>query len=133
MYLFLDTTDPKDTHIGLLDKAGDFLLEKKWVSNKNQSEELLSEIDSLFTEAGLSKKEIKKIIMVKGPGSYTGLRVGLSAGNALALAWGIPVIGLMKSDLAGDFSELIEDDNARPIQAYYQNPPHITQSKKHRH
>jgi tRNA threonylcarbamoyladenosine biosynthesis protein TsaB len=44
--------------------------------------------------------DIEGVVCFKGPGSFTGLRIGLTVGNALAYAQNIPVVA-SKSKLAG--------------------------------
>lgn len=93
MILFLDTSS-ENTTVKILDYKGEVLDQKIWLSKKNQSEELLFEIDRLIAKNKLSKSDIAKIIVVVGPGSYTGLRVGLSTANALAFGLNIPIFGV---------------------------------------
>ncbi len=64
-----------------------------------QSEELLPEIDKLLAKNKVKLKDLKGIIVVCGPGSYTGLRVGISAANALAYGLGIPIVGIRKKGM----------------------------------
>jgi tRNA threonylcarbamoyladenosine biosynthesis protein TsaB len=46
-----------------------------------------------LSEADLKKSDLNEIKVATGPGSYTGLRVGVAVANALAFALGIPVNG----------------------------------------
>mgnify|MGYP003328313734 CR=1 FL=1 len=49
-------------------------------------------IRDLMTEAGLSLSELSAVAVVEGPGSYTGLRVGMSAAKGLCYTLGLPMI-----------------------------------------
>jgi len=51
-------------------------------------------IDELLTEAGISAQDLDAIAVSKGPGSYTGLRIGVSAAKGIAYAASIPLIGV---------------------------------------
>lgn len=51
-------------------------------------------IDQLFKELKLSGKDLSAVCVSKGPGSYTGLRIGVSAAKGLSFALGIPLIGI---------------------------------------
>ena len=51
-------------------------------------------IDAVMKEAGLSLKALDAVAIGIGPGSYTGLRIGLSAAKGLCYALGIPIIGI---------------------------------------
>jgi tRNA threonylcarbamoyladenosine biosynthesis protein TsaB len=55
---------------------------------------ILEDVDGLLTEAGVERDAIQGIAVGTGPGSYTGLRMGLVTARALALALGIPVAGV---------------------------------------
>ena len=87
MKLFIDTSDNQKTIIGL-DK-------KRWESTtkKHKSQELLSLIDQTIRKNNTSMNQIKEIEVNLGPGSFTGLRVGISVANALAWTLKVPVNG----------------------------------------
>lgn len=59
-----------------------------------QSEKLLPAIDFVLKEIGLKPSELDYTAVTLGPGTFTGLRLGLSALKALNLAYGIPVYGI---------------------------------------
>ncbi len=56
------------------------------------SERLLPQVDRLLADLGLSRAAIARIGVAIGPGSFTGLRVGLATGKGLALALGVPLV-----------------------------------------
>lgn len=58
------------------------------------SEILAPFVDEILKEAGLEVSELSAIVINKGPGSYTGLRVGFSLVKALAYSCGVPLIGV---------------------------------------
>lgn len=89
MILFIDTSKP-ETKIALYNNQ-QLLVEKVWISVKNQSEELLYEIDKIIKNVRKSKTDLERIVVAKGPGSYTGLRVGLSTANALAMCLDVEI------------------------------------------
>jgi len=65
--------------------------------NNNQyshAERLHIYIEDVLTEASLDKTELDAIAVSKGPGSYTGLRIGVSAAKGLCYALGIPLISV---------------------------------------
>ncbi len=51
-------------------------------------------IEELLKTSGVSRKEIKAIAISKGPGSYTGLRIGVSTAKGLAYGLGVPLISV---------------------------------------
>jgi len=68
------------------------------------SERLMPAIDRLLQEASLSVNEIQGIALALGPGSFTGLRIGVSTAKGLAYALRVPVAGVPTLDaLAQNF------------------------------
>ena len=55
------------------------------------SEEALPEIVELFTKTNLTPKDIEKIIVVNGPGSFTGIRIGITIAKVYAWSLNIPI------------------------------------------
>jgi len=51
-------------------------------------------IDEILRETGLSAADLKAVSVSKGPGSYTGLRIGVSVSKGIAFAASIPLIGI---------------------------------------
>lgn len=75
---------------------GDFIIAHKEINSKNfsHSEQLHSFIDELLKQESLIPKDLDAISISKGPGSYTGLRIGVSAAKGLAYALDIPLISV---------------------------------------
>ena len=55
------------------------------------SEEALPEIVNMFNQNNLTAKEIDKIIVVNGPGSFTGIRIGITIAKVYAWSLNIPI------------------------------------------
>lgn len=62
--------------------------------NKSHASLLTLFIDDLLTNAGVSVQDLESVVVSKGPGSYTGLRIGVSAAKGLAYAASVPLIGV---------------------------------------
>jgi len=56
------------------------------------SETLLSAVAGLFPPGGPSRREVACVAVSAGPGSFTGLRVGMAAAKGLCFGWGVPVV-----------------------------------------
>lgn len=65
-----------------------------WLKQTSHSEKITNGLDSLFSKAGVSPKDLELIICSNGPGSFTGLRVGLSVARSLSYSFDIPIIAL---------------------------------------
>jgi tRNA threonylcarbamoyladenosine biosynthesis protein TsaB len=90
--------------------------ESYWYSHNNHSVELMPELVRMLDRQGLSAQDLAVIGVAIGPGSFTGLRIGLSVAKGLAQARDIPILGLPTLDiLAFQHSE-----QRRPIWAVIQ-------------
>lgn len=63
-------------------------------TKQTHSELLMPHIAKILTMAGINKADLKAIAVSNGPGSFTGLRIGLATAKALAYALKIPIIGV---------------------------------------
>lgn len=88
MILFIDTHDELIT-IAL--KNDNDLFIKTQESEYSHSIYTMPMIESLFNENNLNVKDLKKIIVVNGPGSFTGIRIGLSIAKTMAYALNIDI------------------------------------------
>ena len=59
-------------------------------------------IQTVLSDAGLRVRDLSGIAAAQGPGSYTGLRIGLAAAKGLALPWGIPCYGVDSLELIAE-------------------------------
>jgi len=70
----------------------------------------------VLASAGFKVRDLTGIAAGQGPGSYTGLRIGLSAAKGLALPWGIPCYGVSSLEmLAEAVREALKEDQALSI------------------
>jgi len=107
LVLAADTSLPL-LSVALLDDAtllGAVALEGKGSRN----EKLLPAIDWLLTEANVDRRSIDLFAVTRGPGSFTGVRIGLATIQGLALALGKPVIAMSTHEAA------VDDDGAIAI------------------
>jgi tRNA threonylcarbamoyladenosine biosynthesis protein TsaB len=77
---------------------------------RGHAEALLPLVAALMDDAKSEFSELDRVAVTTGPGSFTGLRVGLSAARAIGLAAGKPVVGL--STLASFAAPLIAEDDS---------------------
>jgi tRNA threonylcarbamoyladenosine biosynthesis protein TsaB len=67
-------------------------------TKKTHSEQLLPHIEQLLALSGIAKEALSAVAVSIGPGSFTGLRIGLATAKALAYALKIPLIGVPTLD-----------------------------------
>lgn len=92
MELALDTST--ETASVALAGRGAVQVELTWHAGQNHSVELLPNLAHVLQIAGVTGKDITGVIVALGPGSFNGLRVGVSSAKGLSLAWGVPLVGI---------------------------------------
>ena len=97
MLLAIDTST-ESAGLALV-QDGRTLAEATWRCGQNHSVELLPHLTQLLKETGVELKEISCVLVAKGPGSFNGLRVGLSTAKGLAFSLDIPIIGVSSLEL----------------------------------
>jgi tRNA threonylcarbamoyl adenosine modification protein YeaZ len=85
-----------------------------WIGTQeiSKSEDVLEEIKNILERNDLEKSEIKKIVVSTGPGSYTGVRIGVAIGYGLKTALGCQVVGVSVLDgmLMADTNKMVDCD-----------------------
>lgn len=80
----------------------------------SRNEKLLPSIDWLLTESGVDRHDIDLYAVTRGPGSFTGVRIGLATVQGIALALGKPVCAMSTHEaIAGGGSAVVVDDAGR--------------------
>ena len=114
MILFIDTHDELIT-VAL--KNNDELFIKTQQSEYAHSVYTMPMIEDLFKENNLDIKDLDKIIVVNGPGSFTGIRIGLSIAKTIAYALNIKIntisslTALLVSNNTNDNKKAVIEDN----------------------
>jgi len=89
--LILDTADNKKNTVGLKIDNKEYFLTENIPPNKEQV--ILLMMDKILKKYRIEPEDLSAIEVNIGPGSYTGLRVGLAIANALSFALKMPVNG----------------------------------------
>ncbi len=92
VWLGIETTT--STGGAALVRDGMLLAEEYFPINKTHSEKILPGISRLLKEADMEAEEIAGIAVSAGPGSYTGIRIGIATANGLSAGWGIGAVGV---------------------------------------
>lgn len=89
--LALETTD-RVASVALLTETG--CRELRIESPLRHEETVMPAVDQLLAEAGLTPGDLTALAVDVGPGSFTGVRIGVCHGNAMALALGLPIVAV---------------------------------------
>lgn len=122
-------TDKPDAEIALYDDTS-LMVQQTWYAHRQLAEGLLKHIQDLLITAGKQYANIGGIICYEGPGSFTGLRIGMTVGNTLAQSFDVPIAG---SSGEGWQLDAISKLNTQPrmvLLPVYGAEAHITQQKK---
>lgn len=98
MTLFIDTHSEKIT-ISLIDKK---TITKSKITNHEHSKYTLFLIDKILRENNYTKNDIKEIIIVNGPGSFTGVRIGVVIAKTLAYTLKVPIKTITSLEAFGE-------------------------------
>lgn len=82
-------TSTENCSVALL--AGDQLYQRVQESPREHSQRLLPFVDDVLDEAGLTLADVQGLVVGSGPGSFTGVRIGVSVGQGLAFSGQLPV------------------------------------------
>ncbi|KAF6657848.1 tRNA (adenosine(37)-N6)-threonylcarbamoyltransferase complex dimerization subunit type 1 TsaB [Paenibacillus polymyxa] len=72
----------------------ELLGESNVYGERNHSVHVITELERLLSEAGLTRDDVDGLAVGVGPGSYTGIRIAVTAAKTLAWAWGVPVTSI---------------------------------------
>ena len=123
-------TDKPEAEIGFFDDDAE-LAYIVWHAHRELAETLHAKIKALLENNKLTLKQLEGIAVYKGPGSFTGLRIGATVANALADSLHIPIVSATGEDWAkACCASLAAGKNERAVQPKYGADPHITQQKK---
>ena len=128
MILLLDTSTPI-CKLSFVD--GDWRFDDEWESGRTLAKGLLGYLESNLNRHGKTWKDISGIVAFKGPGSFTGLRIGLTVLNTFADSEKVPIVGVTSEDWqAAGLARLEAGENDELVMPEYGGEPHITTPRK---
>lgn len=128
MILLLDTATPI-CRVSLVD--GDWRYDDQWESGRTLAKGLLGYLEDQLSKHGKVWTDISGIVAYKGPGSFTGLRIGLTVLNTFADSESIPIVGTTGDAWqAVGIARLERGENDSLVMPEYGSEPHITTPRK---
>jgi tRNA threonylcarbamoyladenosine biosynthesis protein TsaB len=93
MILVLDTAT-RTPVVAVAATDGTVMAERQWQSRHRHGEELLGRTEEALAEIGAGRRDLTGVVVGTGPGSFTGLRIGLATAKTIAYALAIPIVGV---------------------------------------
>lgn len=130
MILLTIRTDKPEAEIGLFEGQNQVDYEV-WHAHRELSVTILQKITTLLERNDKNFQDLQGIVGFKGPGSFTGLRIGLTVANTLAYGLRIPVVGSDAEAWIQDGIAKLEDGKDEKIALpQYGREPNVTKPKK---
>ena len=121
----------ESTEIILADTDGTELSRSSWQSGRSLGEELLSKLQEELARAGGDLYSLTGLIVFRGPGSFTSLRIAITTVNTLAYALGISNAGAEGDDwVISGLNQLKSQTKPQIITPLYDRGPNITKPVK---
>lgn len=123
-------TDSPEAQVGLYQEDRP-LQQISWLANRELAETIHIKIRQLLADSQQSFNDLAAIICYKGPGSFTGLRIGIAVANALAEGLSIPAVGSNGPDwISSGLKLLAQESDGQMVVPEYGAPVHITMPRK---
>ena len=130
MFILTIRTDKPEAEIGLYADQQQ-LVAIAWQAHRELAETIHVRIQELLNQTDKTLQALEGVVVFKGPGSFTGLRIGLSVANALADSLQLPIVSTQGEQWANDGIQRLEKgDNEKLVLPEYGSLPHTTQPKK---
>lgn len=111
---------------------GDKIIDQiDWTAGRQLSDQLLTKIEELLSNNKLSWPDISGVVVYEGPGSFTGLRIGITVANTIAFVLKSPIVGATGEDWVEQGMHKLKSAKVGEIVVpEYGSEPNITRPKK---
>jgi tRNA threonylcarbamoyladenosine biosynthesis protein TsaB len=122
-------TDSNITRLGVklsLNNSDDIIW-IEWESGRELAQNLLIKLDEFISKNNKDLSDITGIIIFRGPGSFTSLRIGCTVANTIAYSLGVPIVGEIDEKWAeSGLERLKNNENDQIVMPLYGASPNIT-------
>ena len=129
MLILTIRTDKPEAELGIYEDLNQ-LAYSTWLAHRELAETIQYKLDELLKSQSKQLKDISGIVVFEGPGSFTGLRIGISIANALAYSLDIPIVAEGDEWIAKGIDRLMNNQNDSIALPEYGSLPNITQQRK---
>lgn len=128
MIALIDTSTPI-CWLTLVD--GDESKQYSWQADRDLGKGLLAYLRDRLAENGTDFNGLHGLGVMSGPGSFTGLRIGITVFNTIASGLDIPIVGEQGDDWQSRaLKRLADGENDRIVMPHYGSPANITKPRK---
>lgn len=128
MILLLDSST-YTCKLSLID--GNWRYDDEWQADRQLAKGLLGYLQGQLSKHDKTLMDVSAIGVFQGPGSFTGLRIGLAVLNTVAASQEIPIVGATGDDWQAKALDKINNrQNDQLVLPVYGNPAHITKPRK---
>ena len=122
-------TDKPEAELGLFDDSTK-IADMTWPAHRELANTIHNKISSILSDNQRSLSDVDGFVVYEGPGSFTGLRIGLTVANTFADALSIPIVGSTESTWQQDgIKRLANGENDIVAMPEYGAPPKTTSPK----
>lgn len=126
MYIAI-RTDKENAEVHLLDN-NTVVDRKVWEAGRTLARDLPGVIDEMLNN---DYRAVRGVVVFAGPGSFTGLRIGITVANTLSYSLEVPIVGASGDDWLLSGAERLEGGgNDQLVTPIYNSAPKITPPKK---
>ncbi len=123
-------TDNPQAELGIYDGQVQVAYET-WEAHRQLAETLHGKIRALLESQNIELRDIDAVVAFQGPGSFTGLRIGLSVANALAAALEVPIVAVRNPEwIETGVKRILRGETDMQALPFYGADVHITPQKK---
>ncbi len=130
MLILTIRTDKPESELGLFEDKQELGYEK-WEAHRQLSETVHSKIEALLKQNDKDWHDVSGVVVFKGPGSFTGLRIGMTVANSLSANLEVPVISTNSEDwIKKGIRKLLDGQSEKIAMPDYGREARITLPRK---
>lgn len=129
MILALRTSKP-EAELYLLNKDGEVMAQEQWQAHRQLASSLHKKLKDLLSSSDTQFTDLSGVIVYKGPGSFTGLRIGITVANTLADSYKIAVVGETGEQWISHGVQALKKSPSNFVVPLYGSDAHITRPRK---
>ena len=124
-------TDQPNAELSLLTADGKILSTSNWLGHRQLSTTILQKINQLLEDHSCNWQDLSGLVVFRGPGSFTGLRIGITVANTLSYSLKINIAGASGDSWVADgIAQLKTGKDHKIVTPIYDRPANITKPRK---